>query len=208
MNPTLKLLAIIGISFGTSLHLRAQGYIVPNGVVYSGYLPGVGFSIDVMYSPTNLFYTGFALNPVGTTPPSPYPNTFRFNPIVDVSVRVFLVSPNDPVSLEPILAGNYTELLSPNSYEFDSDSPFYVGLYTGNVQYAPPDGIYDDPLFGWAELVNNMGVIELLGGAMAYKAGGIYAGTENIFYVPEPSVLGLSALGALLLGSRGLKRRR
>jgi hypothetical protein len=37
------------------------GDIVPNGVVYSGYVPGVGYGIDVIYNPANLFYTGFFL---------------------------------------------------------------------------------------------------------------------------------------------------
>jgi hypothetical protein len=70
-----------------------------------------------------------------------------------------------------------------------------------------PDGIYSDPLFGWARLVNNNGAIQLLDSALAYKAGGIYAGTQNLIPVPEPSTLGLITLGALLLGWRLRKTR-
>ena len=67
------------------------------------------------------------------------------------------------------------------------------------------NGIYEDPLFGWAQLVNNNGVIELLDGALEYKGSGIYAGTQTI--IPEPSLLGLLAFGALLLGWRFRKLR-
>ena len=200
-------LAVIVITFGIALQVHAQGYIVPNGVVYSGYT-GLGYEVDVMHDPTNSYYTGFGLIPNGKTGSTVYVNTFLFDPIVDVSVRTFLVSANQPMSLQPIQAGSYTEL-HPTSYVFESGSPFYLGLYTGNQNYYPPGGIYSDPLFGWAELVNNQGVIELLDGALVYKADGIYVGTRNIIGgVPEPSALGLSALGALLLGWRILGRRR
>jgi hypothetical protein len=116
------------------------------------------------------------------------------------------VSPNDPISLQPILSQSYAELLYPNSYVFDEGSPFYVGLYTGNVQSPPPNGIYGDPLFGWAELVNNNGIIQLLDSAMEYQGGGIFAGTQTIIPVPEPSTFSLAALGALLLGFRRWKK--
>jgi hypothetical protein len=39
-------------------------------------------------------------------------------------------------------------------------------------------------------------------GALEYGGAGIYAGTQNIIPVPEPSELALGALGALLLGFR------
>jgi hypothetical protein len=132
--------------------------------------------------------------------------------VLDVGVRVFLVASNAPISLQPIQAQSYTELLNPNTYIFNQGSPFYVGLYTGNQPFAPPDGIYSDPLFGWARLVNNNGGILLLDSALAYKAGGIYAGTQNLIPVPEPSTVSLLVTGALLLGcclhkSRDARRR-
>jgi hypothetical protein len=186
--------------------LLAQGYIVPNGVVmnYGGlFLPT---EIDVLHNPANptnaYSYTGFNLFPEGRTPPTTYTNTFLFVPVADIGVRVFLVSSNDPVSLQPILAGAYTELQYPNTCVFANGVPFYLGLYTGNVQHYPPDGIYTDPLFGWAELVNNRGVIQLLDSALAYQAGGIYAGTQNIIPTPEPGAATLFILGALLFGVR------
>ena len=104
------------------------------------------------------------------------------------------------------MSGDYPELTYPNTYIFDEGSPFYVGLYTGNVQNAPPNGIYNDPLFGWAELENVNGAIELLDSALEYQGGGIYAGTQNIIQIPEPSVLGLFALGGLFLGLRRSKK--
>jgi len=172
---------------------------VPNGVGYSVNGPG-HYGISVVHDPTNGYTTGFDLIALGLTPPTVYTNTFAFSPIVDVSVRVFLVTSNQPISLSPILLSAYPELGNAPSYVFDSGVPFYVGLYTGNQNFYPPDGIYTDPLFGWASLRNNQGVIELLDSALVYKAEGIYAGTTTI--IPEPSGLALIGLGAMLFGFR------
>jgi hypothetical protein len=192
-------LAIASWLLLATLQSHSQGFIVPNGVVYAGLHP-FGYEVDVLRDPTNSYYTGFWLKSLAQ-------NTFSFDKYADVGVRVFLVSANDPISLQPILSLNYPELATFNSYVFVSGIPFYVGLYTGNQPFAPPDGIYSDPLFGWARLVNNNGVIQLLDSALAYKAGGIYAGTQNLIPVPEPSTTGLIALGALLLGWRLRKKR-
>lgn len=202
MKAKFKHISIISVAFLTTLQLHAQGFIVPNGVTYAG-SNGLGYEFDVIYDPIHGFTTGFFLEPTGKTPPStPFDNTFRFDPIVNVGVRVFLVSPNDPVSLQPILSQSYTELTVPNNYVFDLGTPFYVGLYTGNQPFAPPNGIYTDPLFGWAELVNNNGVIELLDSALEYQGGGIFTGTQTIIPVPEPATLALFATGAVLLAFR------
>ena len=183
--------------------------IVPHGVTFNGF-DGLGYSVFVIQSPTTGDYTGFDLNPVGRTPPSsPYINTYRFSPIVDEGVRTFLVTPNDSISLQPILANSYPELTYPNSYVFADGSPFYLGFYTG---YAPWDsqghytGIYEDPVFGWGEFVNNGGVIEMLNSALEYGGSGIFAGTEIIIPIPEPGVFALSALGVSLLGWHVLRR--
>ena len=209
MKTKLVFLVVIVMTFATVNQVCAQGNLVPAGVTYAGF-NGLGYGINVIHDPNNGFATGFYLDPNGkSTPTSPYVNMFQFDPIVDVGVRVFLVSLNSPVSLQSILSGNYTELNSPNNYVFNSGSPFYVGLYTGNQQFAPPNGIYSDPLFGWAELENNQGVIHLLGGALEYHGGGILAGTDTIIPTPEPSTFALvifSATGLLSfqLGSRRL----
>jgi len=189
-------ICISALLLAAAIQLNAQGYVVPNGVSYVGLNFGGGYEIDVVHDPTNYYSTGFSFYPQGKTPPAVYVNTFQFAAIVDVSVRVFLVASNQPISLQPILAGSYTELMFPGNYVFDNNSPFYVGLYTGNQNYYPPDGIYTDPLFGWARLVNNRGVIEMLDSALVYKAEGIYTGTLN--FVPEPSSLSLGILGATL----------
>jgi len=202
MKTTLIHLTCLVFTLVATLQIHSQGYLVPNGVVYIGQT-GIGYEIDVLHDPAHLYYTGFFLNPNGKTPPtSPFINTFQFDLIVDVGVRVFLVSPNDPISLQPILSQNYTELLYPNNYVFANGVPFYLGLYTGNVQQAPQDGIYSDPLFGWVELVNNAGVIQMLDSALEYQGGGIYAGTQTFIPVPEPGALAFGALGGLLLGFR------
>jgi hypothetical protein len=193
--------------FASSLELQSQGYIVPNGVIQvSNSAPS---RIDIVYDPVNLYYTGFFLRPKFTLPPGPYLNIFEYGRLTNVGVRVFLVSSNEPISLQPILSQSYTELVDGVYYLFDSGAPFYVGLYTGNQLGPPTNGIYADPLFGWAQLVNNQGMMQLLDGAMVYRADGIYAGTRNIISdVPEPSVPSVVALGALLLGWRVLGRRR
>ncbi len=136
--------------FGLCARGHAQGVIVPNGVTYVG-VNGVGYEIDVVHDPAPALAggstTGFSLDPKGG-------NAFLFDPIADVGVRVFFVSSNAPVSLQPILSMEYNELTAPNNYVFRPGVPVYVGLYTGNQSFAPTNGIYNDPLFGWAELEN------------------------------------------------------
>jgi|SRR5882724_6420982 len=146
-----------------------------------------------MYDPVHSYYTGFSFKPESI-------NTFDFGIVLDVGVRVFLVSPGDPISLQPILSGSYTELGSQPSYVFNKGVPFVVGLYTGNLQFHPPDGIYSDPLFGWVVLENVNGTIQLLNSALEYQGGGIIAGTQTILPVPEPGTWGLLLCGAVLLG--------
>jgi hypothetical protein len=187
-----RTIAILVCSFGTILHLHSQGYLVPNGVTFAGYDPGaLGSIIHVVSKPNNGDHTGFTLM-------SEDASYFLFGSFLDEGVRVFLVSSNDPISLQPIIAESYPELMYPNTYAFDNGIPFYVGLHTGNGY--PVNGIYPDPLFGWAQLINNAGIIDLIDGALEYGGEGIYAGTQTI--IPEPRALALAALGTLLLGFR------
>ena len=142
--------------------------------------------------------------------PTIYTNVFSFTEPVTIGVRVFLVQPNDAISLQPILSHAWTELEYPNSYIFANGVSFYVGLYTG-YNFAPPyppfpPYTYLDPVFGWAKLVNNQGIIQLLDYAVEYQGGGIYAGTQTIIPTPEPSTFCLTALGGLLFGWRVWKK--
>jgi hypothetical protein len=201
LNPAVKTVVLASCLFAAGANSHAQGFIVPNGVTYNGF-DGLGYSVFVTQSATTGDYTGFDLKPVGNTPPSStYINTYLFNPIVDEEVRTFLVSPNDPVSLQPIQANNYPELTYPNKYVFSDGVHFFLGFYTG---YNPWDshgnytGIYTDPVFGWGEFVNNRGAIEFIGGALEAGGGGIYAGTRNIISIPEPISLRLIALGLFI----------
>jgi hypothetical protein len=112
--------------------------------------------------------------------------------------------------LESIQSSSYLELGAPAV--FADGVPFYVGLYTG-LNFAPPyppnpPVNYLDPVYGWAELENVNGAIEMLDSALEYQGGGIYAGTQTIIPVPEPSVFALTALCGLLLGFRRWKNRR
>ena len=195
MKTNLKLAVAMLLAFSATLRLPAQGYIVPNGVVDSGFVPWVGYEIDVLHDPTNLYYTGFALGPTSG-------DEFLFDPIVNVGVRAFLVTSNTPISLQPILSQSWTELTFPNTYVFSNGVPFYLALYTGAGNFYPSNGIYSDPLFGWAELENVNGAIELLNSAEEYQGGGIYAGTQIIIPTPEPSTICLAVLGGMLLALR------
>lgn len=198
---------ILSWFFGAFLRANSQGYIVPNGVTYVGLNFLGGYEIQVLQNPTNGNYTGFMLTPEGRTPPeTPYINTFSYDHFVDEGIRVFLVSANQPISEQTIQSGSYTELMTLNSYLFASGSPFYVGLYTG--EFFPQNGVYPDPMFGWARLVNSQGVIQMLDSALAYKSGGIYVGTQNLIQVPEPSSTLVLTLGMLVLGCRKKAMRR
>ena len=193
MYVKLKSLVVLVWAFSATFQVRSQGYLIPGGVTDEGFIMGLGHPIRVIQNPANGDFTDFVLQSGGG-------NTFSYSSALDAGVRVFLVQPGDPVSLQPILSQSYTELLYPTTYVFNAGIPFYVGLYAGNSY--PVNGIYDDPLFGWAALVNNNGVIELLGSALEYGGGGIIAGTQTILPVPEPGALSLAALGTFLLGFR------
>jgi hypothetical protein len=205
MKTTLKRILILALAFGAVLQLRSQGYIVPNGVRTDLY-PG---EIDV-WNPNGTQLTGFTFTPNGMQQPTTYANIFTFNEPVTIGVRVFFVSPNDPVSLSPIVSQSYAELGFGNNYVLQEGVPFYVGLYTG-YNFAPPyppspPYFYTDPVYGWAELENVQGVIQVMDYAVEYQGGGIYTGTQTIIPVPEPSAFALTALGGLLLGFRRWKR--
>ena len=200
MNASLRILFVLGAALAATVPAYSQGHIVPNGVTYSS--AGLSAVIHVMQSATNGDYTGFILRPQFKTPGSPYYMIFSFDPgAPDEGVRTFFASQNDPMSLEPIQAGAYTELVLGNYYGFDPGVPFYLGFYTGHTNGGPP-GAYSDPVFGWGEFVNNQGVIQMLDAALEVEGGGIYVGTQTIILIPEPGILGLSACGALILAWR------
>jgi hypothetical protein len=178
----------------------AQGFIVPNGIETNTF-PG---EINVWNSGSQ--GTTFFFTPVGRQLPSIYTNIFNFNEPATIGVRVFMVQSNEAISLQPILSQSWVELALLNNYVFTNGVPFYVALYTGS-NFAPPyppfpPYQYLDPVYGWARLVNNQGQIQLLDGALAYQAAGIYAGTQNIIQVPEPSFFALIGINGLLLASR------
>jgi hypothetical protein len=196
MKPHSKYLGICFVAF-TTIQLYGQGYIVPNGVSDLGY-NGYGYEIHVTQNPANGDYTGFLLSPITIRPPFlPDPNLFIVTLFLvngGNGVRIFMVSLNDPISLQPILSNNYTELGS-SGRDMPNGAPFYLGFYTG---YSPQGGIYSNPVFGWGEFVNNAGAIQMLDSGLEIQGGGIYGGTQNIIPVPEPSVLGLFGIAVLI----------
>jgi hypothetical protein len=135
MKKYLKYIAVTSCLFVVIPQLRAQGYIVPNGVGITMLNPSVG-EIDLSW-PQEAQINGFLLTPSGKQQPTFYTNIFNFDEPVTIGVRVFLVSPNDPISLQPIMSQSYTELLFPANYVFQAGVPFYVGLYSG-ANVAPP----------------------------------------------------------------------
>jgi hypothetical protein len=187
----------------------AQGYLVPNGVRYNGYTTGLGSEVHVIQNPANGDYTGFNLKRQGA-------DAFSFSVFVDEGVRAFVVSANDAISLQAIQSQGYTELAYSSPQVFYQDDPFYLGFYTGYNPFALTNidghvtgyytGIYTDPVFGWGKFVNYNGVIELLDSALEYGGGGIYAGTQNIIPAPEPSGMGLIALGVAALRFNSWRR--
>ena len=190
---------------GTVLKIDAQGSIVLNGVETNSF-PGEINVWNPGSQATTFFFTA-----LGKQQPTLYTNVFSFGEPVTIGVRVFLVSSNAPISLQPILSGSWTELGYASSYVFAAGVPFYVALYTG-ADVAPPypptePYTYLDPVFGWAELENINGSIYLLNGALEYGGSGIYAGTQTIIQsVPEPATLGFLVLGGAMIGLRRLKR--
>ena len=213
---TIRFLTVLVFIFRITHEIHGQGYIVPNGIVDNLY-PG---EIDLNW-PAQTEVNGFYFTPVGKTSSFlTYSNVFRFGEPVTIGVRVFLISSNQPFTLNTIASQNYAEVssstdpavpASPTNI-FSVNIPFYVALYSGAqfASYYPPGNTnpitYTDPVFGWARLVNNQGAIKLLDGALAYQGAGIYAGTQTIIPTPEPSTFCLTALGSLLLGWRVLKK--
>lgn len=197
---------LIGVvfAFATVAHVRAQGYIVPDGITYCS--AGLTAVVKVLQDPTNSEYAGFGLRPRFTTPPQVSVTIFSFDLHPGESVRAFLVSSNDPISLQAIQAGSYLELSSGGLHGFDLDAPFYLGFYTGSTN-GMPAGRYSSPVFGWGEFVNSRGVIQMLDSALVAGGDGIYVGTQSIISVPEPGLLSLVPVGAFLFGLCGKRSK-
>jgi hypothetical protein len=204
MKSTRLNLGIVVGALGLTSQAFSQGTIVPNGVTYQGYTPYIGDLFFVRQNGTNADYSGFFLGPAGT-------DTFVFESLTDEGVRAFVVPVYAPVTLASIQAQSYPELTNSSTYLFANRSSVILGLYTG---YHPFDshgnytGIYEDPVFGWARVVNVDGQIQLLDSALESGGAGIYAGTQTIIPVPEPPVLALGGLGIALLGWRGVRQVR
>jgi hypothetical protein len=197
MNTRFRHLVVLICFVATAAYADSPGYIVPNGITYS--LAGSMAVIDVLQNPTNGDFARFQLKPEFKVIGDMYDTIFSFRPVIGESVRTFLASPNDPISLRSIEAGSYSELSVGSYYGFDLDVPFYLGVYTGYTN-GVPTGLYNSPVFGWAEFVNHQGVIQLLDSALVMDGGGIYVGTQTIIPVPESGVFGLLILGVFTLG--------
>jgi hypothetical protein len=65
--------------------------------------------IDVLQNPTNGDFARFILTPEFKTVGDVYDTIFSYRPVLGESVRTFLASPNDPISLPSIEAGSYSE---------------------------------------------------------------------------------------------------
>jgi hypothetical protein len=197
---SIRLTLVVLVLLAAAHQANSQGLIVPGGITARVWVPGE-LEVDVAQS-TNLDYTCFLFITVGFPSPPQLTNVFTFNVCLDEGVRAFLVSSNDPISLQPILQTNYTELRYGGTQVFEAGVPFYVGFYTGYSPWIMTNGIvvrftgiYTNPVFGWAKLVNNQGVIQILDSALEYGGAGIDAGTQTIIQVPEPPVLNITRSG-------------
>jgi hypothetical protein len=185
-------LLVLFCLFTAAFRGNSQGYIMPGGITAYGSGPGSSLSVSVIQNPPGRDNTCFLFWPSGT-------NTFDYGVCLDEGVSVFLVSYNDPISLQPILERRYGSL--PRFLE--PGIPFYVGFYTGywtlinGIPVSPR--IYRDPVFGWGKFVNQDGTIQMLDSALEYGGAGIYAGTQTIIAVPEPPVLNFTRSGNNLL---------
>ena len=129
-----------GLCAGSLLH--GQGYIVANGVVTNLFAG----EIDLNW-PAETQVNGFTFTPVGKTS-GVYTNVFTFEEPATIGVRVFLISSNQPLTLDIVNSSTYSEIsdsLSPiypsnPTNIFNANTPFYVGLYSGAQypQYYPP----------------------------------------------------------------------
>jgi hypothetical protein len=197
MNTRFRHLVVLVCFVATVAYADSQGYIVPNGITYSS--AGSMAVIDVLQNPTNGDFARFILKPEFKTVGDVYDTIFSYRLVLGESVRTFLASPNDPISLPSIEAGSYSELSMGSYYGFDLDVPFYLGVYTGYTNGVSA-GLYNDPVFGWAEFVNHQGMIQLLDSALVMEGGGIYVGTQTIIPVPEPGELSLFVVRVFMLG--------
>ena len=113
MKTKIKNLIVVSYAVMASLQLHSQGYIVPNGVTYGGLESGAvsGYRINVIDNPSGTAsvwapYTQFWLNPISKTQPTVYTNTFSFQELTDVGVRVFLALREDRLQTYCIVQGS------------------------------------------------------------------------------------------------------
>jgi hypothetical protein len=170
----------------------AQGFLVTNGI--SRDVAGI---FHVVQNPQSLDETSFFFTHEGD-------GFFKLFKSLDEGSRLFFVVGNSPFGEEQILNASYPELLEGSVHAMPGSVPFYLGIYTG---YAPQGGIYENPLYGWAQVANIGGSIQLLDGALAFGAGGIYVGTQTIIPVPEPTAMTLCGF-SLMAMSWWLRRSR
>ena len=187
MKKLSRAFGILVIVFATSFHAAGQGYLVANGISFGGNA-GFGFTVTVLQSPTSGDYGVVFLYPKGG-------NNYDFSTTLDQGIRAFVVSANDPISVQSITANSYPELTYPNTYFFPNGSTFFLGFFTGSTY--PVNGIYSDPLIGWGQFRSVNNTITFLGGALEYGGGGIYAGTQTIIPVPEPAAVCLLGVGGM-----------
>ena len=142
-----------------------------------------------------------------------------------VSIGSSEIDLQGPGSLQPILQGSYTAGMGPSAQGL-STAIAQVGTVPSSAKslnfYVYPGSLFTVSFAGQqipVIMVGSTSAATILGGSIASFAGQtgelrFQGGGEldNIQFsdqpVPEPGVFGLSALGALLLGWRSLRRRQ
>ena len=147
-------------------------------------------------------FTGFSFTPNF--------DEFEFQgSFIDEGVSVFLVEENDVFSEFNILGGDFTELTF--GAQITLDPGFSVGMITVEPTLflgvrTPALGVNFgsfEPAYGWIEVQNLAGNLQVVDHAIAFGAEGIIVNT--LIAVPEPSGVLLIAIG--FVGISTLRRR-
>ena len=111
--------------------------------------------------------------------------------VVDEGSDWYLVGAGDTFSSASIANGDHEAIftLDTDVAVLVGDTTFYLGVNTG-LGFGTDPNIFSPgrDVFGWVQLQNNQGNLEVIGSAVVYGGTGVIVGTSTA--IPEPVVLG------------------